>query len=128
MGHKDDTFYLGAKALIRNSEGKLLLLQCLPNDVFKDHRWDLPGGRVQKNESVEEALRRELYEEIGVKVIIRLSPFTMCRSAIRFPVQNGDVGLICAAYLCDIAAESSIHISDEYMRFEWLNRAKQPNS
>ncbi len=46
----EDIFHLGIKALIRNSEDMILLLQVNPKalDGPKRDYWDLPGGRVQK--------------------------------------------------------------------------------
>jgi len=50
---------------IKENDLKVLLVK--RNIVpFKDV-WALPGGFVLKNESLEEAARRELYEETGVK-------------------------------------------------------------
>ena len=67
----EDTFHLGVKALIRNKHGKVLVLHTnmvkLPKGVT-DH-WDLPGGRLQKGQDLEETLRREIKEEIGIKEI-----------------------------------------------------------
>lgn len=50
---------------IRNNELKVLLVKrkIWP---FKDY-WALPGGFVKLDESLEEAAKRELYEETGVK-------------------------------------------------------------
>ena len=115
MNPNEEVFHLSTKALIRNSEGKILVLQCNTKDV----RWDLPGGRVQKNESEEESLRREVQEEIGVKELFRITPFVMCKSPIRFFVQSNEVGLIVAAYLCEVADTNSIQMSNEHRGFVW---------
>ena len=52
-------FFLGIKAIIVDS-GKVLLLE----RNFKTPFWEAPGGRIDEGESVEEALIRELKEEL----------------------------------------------------------------
>jgi NAD+ diphosphatase len=53
-------------ALIFNPEGKLLVThRAIEPDIGKI---DLPGGFVDPGETAEEALKRELYEELGVTV------------------------------------------------------------
>ena len=112
--------------MIQNKEGKLLLLRRNPaklKDASEDC-WDIPGGRVQKNESLEETLKREVYEETGLQAIVRMRPFTMALSNIRIPVQEGDVGLIFMTYLCDINEESPIQLSSEHVHFDWFEASR----
>ncbi|MBM9624720.1 MULTISPECIES: NUDIX domain-containing protein [Streptomyces] len=52
-----------ADALVRDEEGRLLLV----NPTYKDG-WDLPGGMAEANEPPDEALRRELREELGLNI------------------------------------------------------------
>jgi len=48
-----------AGGLVKNSSGNLLF-------IFRNGLWDLPKGKVEKNESVSEAALREVKEECGV--------------------------------------------------------------
>ncbi|MYZ37902.1 NUDIX domain-containing protein [Streptomyces sp. SID4917] len=52
-----------ADALIRDTDGKLLLV----NPTYKAG-WDLPGGMAEDNEAPEDAVRRELREELGLRI------------------------------------------------------------
>jgi NAD+ diphosphatase len=63
-------FYVNAAAavaaLVVNEEGKLLLTR---RAVDPDYgKLDLPGGFIDPGESAEEAVKRELWEELGMKV------------------------------------------------------------
>jgi len=52
-------------AAIIESEGKLLVCQRRRGSKF-ELQWEFPGGKTQANESLEQALERELREELGV--------------------------------------------------------------
>lgn len=49
------------------SEGLLLVCQRKENASFP-LKWEFPGGKVEKDEAHEDALRRELLEELGIRV------------------------------------------------------------
>ncbi len=117
MDCKEDCFHLSAKALIHNDEGKLLLLQ--KNIKKSEPLWDLPGGRIHKNESLEDALKREIDEETGLQVL-QVVPLVMVLANIRLPIQTGDVGLILAIYLCSTPYNCSVQLSSEYIRSDWF--------
>jgi mutator protein MutT len=46
-------------------DGKILLLN---QDVENTRNWSLPGGKVEPNETLEEALKREIKEETGLEI------------------------------------------------------------
>jgi len=50
---------------VKDKELKVLLVK-RKNEPFKN-KWAIPGGFVRMNESLEEATKRELFEETGVK-------------------------------------------------------------
>jgi len=68
----DTVYRVSVKAVIKNSDNKVLVIKERHQGVsFKpeDHRWELPGGGINHGETIEEALKRELKEEIGVSDI-----------------------------------------------------------
>ena len=54
---------------ILQREGKILLIKRAGN-TFHNY-WALPGGIVEEGETVEEALTREMLEELGVEVTLK---------------------------------------------------------
>ncbi|MFV8224816.1 NUDIX hydrolase [Christiangramia aquimixticola] len=49
-----------AGGLVVNSKEEILF-------IYRNHRWDLPKGKTEKNESIESSAIREVEEETGVK-------------------------------------------------------------
>ena len=49
------------------SEGRFLLTSRPEGKVYAGH-WEFPGGKLEPGESVEQALRRELREELGIEI------------------------------------------------------------
>jgi 8-oxo-dGTP diphosphatase len=107
-----DCFHLRVKALIFNSEGQVLLLE----RQRPAHDWDLPGGRLQKGESLMETLRREIREEIGLDELGAIRPSSMVLTEMR----REGIGLILAIFRGAVAAPFELILSVEHVHFDWL--------
>ena len=54
-------------AALRDDEGRIFAAKRGPGGAMAG-RWEFPGGKVERGEEPEEALARELSEELGVSV------------------------------------------------------------
>ena len=55
-------------AIIRDSEGRIFATQ-RGSGEWKDY-WEFPGGKMEVGETAEEALRREIWEELETRVTV----------------------------------------------------------
>lgn len=102
-----------AKALIENPDGKLLLLRrgsTHPN--FPGHL-DLPGGEVEANEALQDAVAREISEEVGLKI----SPDFLENV---LSVERPDVVHVLFRTSIPISSPT-IQLSWEHQSYEWLS-------
>ncbi len=60
----DDFFRLGAHGVFLNEEGKVLMVKA----TYAERKWMLPGGAIDPNETIENALIRECQEELNHRV------------------------------------------------------------
>ncbi len=56
-----------AVGVLIRSDGDFLLTSRPPGKVYEGY-WEFPGGKLEAGETVEQALRRELHEEIGITI------------------------------------------------------------
>jgi 8-oxo-dGTP diphosphatase len=54
-----------AVGVLIRSDGQFLLTTRPPGKAYAGH-WEFPGGKVETGETVEQALVRELHEELGI--------------------------------------------------------------
>jgi 8-oxo-dGTP diphosphatase len=62
-------YIISVYALIRNEKGEFLLLRRSENSHTNPAKWDLPGGKVNPAESLQEAVVREVWEETGISIV-----------------------------------------------------------
>lgn len=60
----------GVRAILVNEQGKILLVRHTYGEG-----WFLPGGKTGRNEKDEDALKRELREELGIHSISKIQKF-----------------------------------------------------
>lgn len=56
-----------AVGVLVRANDDFLLTSRPPGKVYEGY-WEFPGGKLEQGESVEQALRRELHEEIGITI------------------------------------------------------------
>lgn len=57
-----------AAGIIQNAQGDIFITQRLPG-THMANKWEFPGGKLEAGETAEQALVRELHEEIGIDAI-----------------------------------------------------------
>ncbi len=67
MDYRDYDTRLAAYAVIRDDAGRVLLALWNEADLPK---WTMPGGGVELDETVQEAVVREVHEETGYDVVV----------------------------------------------------------
>lgn len=56
-----------AVGVLFDAEGRFLLTSRPAGKVYAGY-WEFPGGKLEAGETVEQALRRELHEELGITI------------------------------------------------------------
>jgi len=61
---------LAVRVLLTDQDGKILILKRSTESKTNPGKWELPGGKVDQNESFDHALIREVYEETNLKIAL----------------------------------------------------------
>ncbi len=111
MGEK--LFNVGVKAVIRRGD-KLIIMRNTKGF------WEVPGGRMDGDETIEETLRRELNEELpnikNVKVHELLDAVRLHKDI------KENVSLVLIFYRVTASFEGEPQLSDEHDAYKWATR------
>ncbi len=107
-------FTVGVTGVVVNDRGEVLLLE----HVFRGrYPWGLPGGWVRRRERPQDALRRELMEEVGLAV--RVGPPVLVEL-------DGPPSHLETAFLCTVEGRMD-RFSGEILAARWVAPDDLPN-
>jgi 8-oxo-dGTP pyrophosphatase MutT (NUDIX family) len=108
-----DKFPISIKAIIID-DNKVL---CLKNER---NEWDLPGGKIEFNEDIENCLIREIKEETNLSVenLNILKPLNL---------KINDVSVLVLIYLASISCDSPVIISHEHSEYDFFSKSEIVN-
>ena len=110
--------------LIQNDGCYLLCKMADDRGVFPG-QWALSGGGVEPGERIEEALRREVREELGEQLVLsEITPWTFSDDIRTKTYADGSQEEIYMIYLifdC-VAANREVKINEEFQAFAWVKQ------
>ncbi len=113
------TFYVGVKGVIVQNS-KVLLVRSNPNHENSGDRWEMPGGRMDNNESIEQTLRRELSEELlniaDIKIDKLLGVHRVHKDV------SGEISLVLIYYKVTAKFDSEPKLSIEHTEYKWADK------
>jgi phosphoglycolate phosphatase len=101
-------------ALIYDGAGKVLLLR---THKWGD-RWGIPGGKIERGETSEDALRREVHEETGLEIAD--IGFALVQDSIDSPEFQRREHFILLNYVAR-ATSTAVTLNDEAEEFAWVS-------
>ena len=98
---------LGVRGLVTDEAGRVLLIQ----HTYL-HGWYMPGGGVERGETTEQALSRELVEEAGIEVVGRPRLVSVHSNHVKFPGDHVLVYRVERWRACPPTSRGEIHAID----------------
>jgi len=123
IGH-DKIIVAGARAIIRNKKGEVLLIRRTDTG-----RWGMPAGSLELGDSVIDAVKREVLEETGLKVIScrPMAIYSDPKYSVTYP--NGDqVQIFAMVFIVDEWEGELISVTDETSDIGFFALDKLPDT
>jgi 8-oxo-dGTP diphosphatase len=110
----ENHFGVAIKAIIKNQEEKYLVLFKSEIEDINPNEIDIPGGRLEFGEDIEEGLKREIREEIGLIISIE-------KPSRVWSLLKDDLHLVGITFLATYV-EGSINLSNEHNSYRWVTK------
>lgn len=108
--------------LIQNDGAYLLCKMVGDRGVFPG-QWALSGGGVEPGERIEEALRREIREELGEQLLLtEITPWTFSddiRTKTYADGRKEEIYMIYLIFDC-VSANRDVKINEEFQDYAWV--------
>lgn len=106
---------VGVKSFIFNTQGQILILK---RDLVKypgaNNPWDIPGGRIDAGQTLEENLKREIDEET------HLSP-QILQILVAQDIIKPEIRVVRLTYIShETLPDPSVRLSDEHSEYKWI--------
>jgi 8-oxo-dGTP diphosphatase len=107
---------VGVKALIQNNKAEFLLIRrAVAFGEETEPHWDIPGGRIDPEEPLIEALAREVQEETGLSI----SSMPNLIAAQDIFAKHAELHVVRLTYL--LQGEGTPTLSDEHQESKWMS-------
>ena len=110
---------IGALGVIKKGNKFLMALRNEPKSLQTHHKWEFPGGEIEFDEKPEQALAREVMEEVGLKVKI-ISPFSYIETHF-WKTKKITPKVILLLYLCEITKGKPYPAHEEIAMVKWFS-------
>jgi nucleoside triphosphatase len=116
---------IGAVGIIRNLKGEVLLCKMPKNRGAYPGKWAIPGGGIEPEETMREALKREIKEEVGLEVT-HIEPDSFDDDTVDKIGRDGKTERLYMIHLvfdCE-AVNDTVVINDEFEEYAWVKPEK----
>ena len=103
---------------ILNSNNEVLVVKRADNDDFLPGLWELPGGGTNFGENPQEALKREIFEEVGLSVSVGkpLSVDDYFMENDHEKIHRVEISFLCS----QIDTTQKVQLSFEHSAYRWI--------
>jgi 8-oxo-dGTP diphosphatase len=113
--------WIGVDNIITNDKGQILLIRRSKKEKNFPGQWGLVSGFIEWGETVEQALKREAKEEVGVGVEVVRFTGRYYDSPSRHPTKS----TVCLPHICKIIkGEPKVNQPSEVEEVKWFNPAE----
>ena len=94
-------------------KGNLYLVTQRNKDKYMGLKWEFPGGKVEANETLQEALTREIYEELNINI-------NVYEKIAEEKYKDSEINIVLHYFLCSI--KDGVISLNEHEAMQWADK------